>query len=151
MRNALFFIALAALLVLPQSASAHCEVPCGIYADQMRFDAMLEDTSTIEKAMTEIAALTGKNDPLSANQLVRWVTTKEDHATKTQHVIAQYFMTQRLKPGTDEASQKAYVDKLTKAHAVMRAAMVCKQNVDTAHAAALRKAILSFHKAYTAK
>ena len=151
MNRVLFPLALLVLLALPQSASAHCEVPCGIYADQMRFEMMLEDTATIEKAMTNINELAGKNDGQSANQLSRWVATKEDHATKTQHVIAQYFMTQRLKPSEDEAEQKKYIDQLTKAHAVMRAAMKCKQTVDVANAAAMKAAILSFHKAYTGK
>ena len=151
MRRAFFPLALLVLLALPQSASAHCEVPCGIYADQMRFEMMLEDVTTIDRAMSQISALAGKTDPQSANQLARWVATKEDHAKKTQHVIAQYFMAQRIKPGKDEAAQKGYVDQLIKAHAVTRAAMKCKQTVDTANAAALKAAILSFHKAYTGK
>ncbi|MCH5375396.1 MAG: superoxide dismutase, Ni, partial [Planctomycetes bacterium] len=84
-----------ASLVLPllllgrvQPVSAHCEVPCGIYHDQLRFEQMLEDQTTIAKAMAQIGELTAKMDdgadPLSVNQVVRWVTTKEDHATKTQ-------------------------------------------------------------------
>ena len=127
-------------------AEAHCEVPCGIYADQMRFEQMLEDTSTIEKAMGQINDLAGKHDGQSANQLVRWVSTKESHATNTQHIIAQYFMTQRLKPEMD-----GYVEKLVAAHAVMRHAMKAKQSTDVKNAAALKDAIMAFHKAYAAK
>ena len=137
--------AVLALGVAPR-AVAHCEVPCGIYADQMRFEGMLEDQTTIKKAMGEIAGLAGKGDAQSANQLARWVVTKEDHATNTQHVIAQYFMTQRIK-----ADDPAYVDKLTKAHAVMVTAMQCKQTADPARADALRAAILAFHEAYEGK
>ena len=33
----------ASLSLIPQSASAHCEVPCGIYADELRFQSMLEE------------------------------------------------------------------------------------------------------------
>ena len=139
---ALFLFALGTAQVV----RAHCEVPCGIYDDQQRFDAMLEDQTTIEKAMGKIAGLAGKTDAQSANQLGRWSSTKESHATHTQHVIAQYFMTQRIK-----ASDPKYVDKLTRAHAVMVAAMKCKQTVDPAAAATLKQSILDFHKAYTAK
>ncbi len=128
------------------SASAHCEVPCGIYGDQTRFTAMLEDHKTIHKAMTQVVALAGKTNAQSANQLARWVATKEAHATKTQGVIAQYFMSQRIK-----AKDPKYVTKLTKAHAVMVAAMKCKQTVDTKNADALRTAILAFHEAYEGK
>jgi nickel superoxide dismutase len=148
MKQAIFpvLVALVLGLGIQGLATAHCEVPCGIYHDQQRFEAMLEDQETIQKAMVQIAALTGKDDALSHNQLARWVMTKEDHATKTQHVIAQYFMTQRIK-----ASDAQYVPKLTAAHAVMVAAMKCKQNVDTKHADALRAAILAFHKVYEGK
>jgi nickel superoxide dismutase len=151
-----------ASLVLPmvlvshaQRVSAHCEVPCGIYADQLRFEQMLEDQTTIAKAIKSmnelIAGLDDGANPLSINQLVRWVTTKESHATNTQHIIAQYFMTQRIKPGADEAAQKNYIKKLTAAHAVMQAAMKCKQNPDPALAETLRKTILDFYRAYEGK
>ena len=36
----------------------HCEVPCGIYSDQMRFEQMLEDTATIAKSIDNIAQVT---------------------------------------------------------------------------------------------
>lgn len=133
------------------AAMAHCEVPCGIYADQLRFEQMLEDCTTITKAMQQTNELAEKTDALSHNQLARWVNTKESHATNTQHVIAQYFMTQRIKPGSDAAGQDAYVKKLTAAHAVMRAAMKCKQTVDLANAKTLQTAILDFYRAYEGK
>ena len=144
---------LAVVLTGSTRVQAHCEVPCGIYADQMRFEMMLEDQATIAKAMEKIAsyASTEKHHAQELNQQVRWVATKEDHANKIQHVIAQYFMTQRLKPGADDAAQAVYVDQLTKAHAVMVLAMKCKQTVDPANAVALRQAILDFHKAYEKK
>ena len=140
----------AAVLVVAasnaQQAFAHCEVPCGIYADQRRFEQMLEDQKTIQKAMVSINELAAKSDALSKNQLTRWVVTKEEHATNTQHIIAQYFMTQRLKPGSE-----GYAKKLAAAHAVMVAAMKCKQSVDPATAVTLRSAILDFYRAYEGK
>jgi nickel superoxide dismutase len=137
-------------LLLPFSstrlAEGHCEVPCGIFADQMRFEKMLEDTATMKKAMGQIVALAGKTDAQSLNQAVRWINTKEDHAKETQHTIAQYFMAQRIKP-----SQEDYVKRLTTAHAVMTAAMKCKQTTDEAEADKLKEAILAYHKVYTGK
>ena len=125
---------------------AHCEVPCGIYSDQLRFQQMLEDHQTIAKAITNIQELSAKSDPTSHNQLARWVMTKESHATKTQQIIAQYFMTQRIK-----ADGENYTKKLTAAHAVMVAAMKCKQDANPATATVLRKAILDFYRAYEGK
>ena len=146
MRAATFVVCILSLFSIARFAAAHCQVPCGVYDDQRRFVSMLEDTKTIAKGIGEISALSGKSDALSHNQLARWVATKEAHATATQKVIAEYFMTQRIKPSSDD-----YVKKLTAAHAVMVAAMKCKQTVDTKSATALKKAILDFYRAYEGK
>ena len=128
----------------------HCEVPCGIYADQMRFEQMLEDTATIAKAIASInefaANVENGATAKGINQVTRWVNTKENHATNTQHIVAQYFLTQRIKP-----DHKDYTGQLATAHRVMVAAMKCKQDADPATAAALKKAILELYKAYEGK
>lgn len=147
-------VAVACVSIVPLTAPAgtavsliaHCEVPCGIYADQRRFEEMLEDTATIDKAIGQINELAGKNDGQSVNQAVRWVTTKESHATNTQHIVAQYFLTQRIK-----ADKPRYADQLAAAHGVMVAAMKCKQGTSPDSAKALKSAILALHKAYTGK
>ena len=71
---------------------------------------------------------------------------KEEHCEKIQHIVTQYFMTQRIKSDNDN-----YVKQLTAAHAVMVAAMKCKQSADAATAEALKKAILDFYRAYEGK
>jgi len=150
----LFCASLAIVTALAASeriAQAHCEVPCGIYADQHRFEQMLEDQATIAKAMGEINKLADADDALSRNQLTRWVNTKESHATNIQHIASQYFLAQRIKPGKDAAGNKAYVKQLIAAHTVIRAAMKCKQTVDTDNADALKKAILDLYRAYEGK
>lgn len=129
--------------LLTSVASAHCQVPCGIYGDHARFEAMLEDTTTVAKAIGEIESLAGSHDALGANQLVRWVTTKEEHATRIQRTIADYFMAQRIK-----ADGEGYDKKLKASHAVMVAAMKVKQGADPATANQLKQAILDFHQAY---
>ncbi len=142
-----FLLAAAVFCLLPFStakvADAHCQVPCGIFTDQLRFEKMLEDTSTMKKAMIQLGQLAGKTDAQSLNQAVRWINTKEDHAKDVQKVIAEYFMAQRIK-----TSQKDYVQRLTSAHAVMTAAMKCKQTTDPANADRLKELILAFHKVY---
>ena len=133
-------------------ARAHCEVPCGIYDDHARVLQMLEDTKTIDKAVTQINTLAGQHDPHALNQAARWIATKEEHATRIQHTIAQYFLTQRVKPaepGTD--AWAAYEKKLTEHHAVMVAAMKAKQGVDPAAAETLKKAIETIAPYYPEK
>ncbi|MFN3194164.1 MAG: superoxide dismutase [Ni] [Aureliella sp.] len=137
---------LAASMLVCNVAIPHCEVPCGVYGDQRRFETMLEDTETIAKACAQIIELSEKKDALSANQLARWVATKETHATSVQHIISQYFMTQRIKADAD-----GYVKKLTAAHAVMVAAMKTKQGVDAELAQKLEKSIKAFYEAYEGK
>ncbi len=132
---------------------AHCEIPCGIYDDDARLAAIAEDVMTIEKAMGEIAELAGKTDAQSANQLARWVATKEEHANRIQHVVSQYFMTQRLKvpAAGDEAAFAGYTNKLVLLHKMLRTAMKCKQTVDPVHAQSLHDLLHEFKEAYSAK
>lgn len=137
---------IALSLLCTRTVLAHCEVPCGIYADQRRFEEMLEDTATIAKASDQINELSTKDDALSHNQLARWVATKESHATNIQGIVAQYFLTQRIK-----ADNEDYVQQLKAAHAVMVAAMKCKQTVVPASAETLKKSILDFYRAYEGK
>lgn len=138
-----FLIPALALLAAPlQRAEAHCQVPCGIYDDHNRVHEMREDVTTIEKAMKQIRELSGKKDPQSQNQLVRWVVTKEQHAEKIMRTIADYFMAQKIKPAQgNKKAQQAYLQKLERHHRVMVAAMVCKQTTDLKNAKALGKAI----------
>ncbi|EMB16295.1 MAG: hypothetical protein CMM00_04970 [Rhodopirellula sp.] len=141
-----FFASTVLTLAFATIASAHCQVPCGIYGDQRRFEEMLEDEHTISKAQNEINSLAGKADAQSVNQAVRWVTTKEDHATRIQNTIAAYFMAQRIK--TDDP---AYGKKLMAAHKVMVNAMKAKQSADPATAKALEESIFAFYEAYEGK
>lgn len=129
----------------------HCQVPCGIYTDQLRFEMMLEDTKTIAKAIDQInefAASVGEGEMsgTSINQVSRWVTTKEDHATNIQNVMAAYFFAQRIK--SDHAD---YTGQLAAAHRVIVSAMKCKQAADPETAENLKAAILEFYKAYEGK
>lgn len=148
--TALIIIFVLANLVAPMSATAHCQVPCGIYDDHARIHSMLEDQSTIAKATLKINELSSKSDATSRNQTVRWINTKEQHASQIITVISEYFLTQKIKPvGKKNAKEHArYLDTLADAHAVMRAAMKCKQGVDAAAASALKTAIETFGKRY---
>jgi nickel superoxide dismutase len=118
------------------TAYAHCQIPCGIYDDHARIEQMLEDSATILKATRLIVQLSGKTDAQSQNQLIRWVMNKEKHSQNVISTISDYFLTQRVK-----ASQKDYVERLKKHHAVIVAAMKAKQNVDEKVVLLLQKCI----------
>ena len=140
------------LFLYPALVGAHCEIPCGIYGDEGRFAALLEDVDTIEKSMNEIDKLSGESER-NDNQIVRWVINKEHHADHIRDVVAQYFLAQRItEPATDDAAaMKAYTDKLVALHKIIRTAMKCKQTTDPANAQTLRDLVLAFQALYNAK
>lgn len=115
---------------------AHCQIPCGIYNDNARVQAMLEDVVTITKAIKQLNTLATKTDAPSQNQRVRWVINKEKYAKNIIAIIANYFLTQRVKP-----SQKDYTERLIKHHKVILLAMKVKQTVDQKYAEQLKVAI----------
>lgn len=132
----------ALVALVPALAAAHCQVPCGIFDDAARIIRMTEDAATIEKAMVQITALAAADDALSANQLARWVTVKEEHASNIITTVAEYFLAQKVKPvAPDAEGYAAYLQRLADHHAVMTAAMKTKQNVDPGFVTALREAL----------
>lgn len=143
-------VAAVALLAAVMAASApqaraHCQMPCAIYTDSMRFDKIAEDTLTIEKAMNEINRLSKEKD-VNFNQIVRWVNTKEAHAASLDETFTSYFLTQRVKPsGEDDA---AYVHKVALLHKMLVETMKCKQTTDLEHVKALRALAADFKDAY---
>ena len=155
MRTLILVVPLAAILIVIYSgvALSHCEIPCGIYGDKMRVATLYEHMTTIEKSMKMIGELSGKSnsgDVQSINQVVRWVTNKEEHASQIQHIVTQYFLTQRVKPAKagDAAGEKKYTTQLTTLHGMLVGAMKCKQTVDPANVAKLRDRLKAFSEAY---
>jgi len=131
-----FLLVSTVVIFTHQSASAHCQIPCGIYNDYLRVQMMLEDAATISKSVHLINELAGKNDAQSQNQLARWVSNKEKHAQNIIETISNYFLTQRVK-----SNQKDYTARLVKHHSVIVAAMKVKQNADNKIALKLKNNI----------
>ncbi|MDT8393808.1 MAG: superoxide dismutase [Ni] [Bacteroidales bacterium] len=127
----------------------HCEVPCGIYTDQLRIEMIREHITTIEKAMVQIEELSSAED-INYNQLVRWITTKDHHANLIQEIAEQYFMTQRVKPVSAEnvEAYKKYIRQLTLLHEMLIYSMKCKQTTDVANTAKLSELVDNFAEAY---
>jgi len=136
-------------LAIGAVAQAHCEVPCGIYGDEMRVKMIAEHITTIEKAMKQVTLLSAA-ESVNYNQLVRWVDNKEKHAGEIQHIVTQYFMTQRIKPAdsSDREARAAYVKKLTLLHKMLIQAMKAKQGTDLDVVTKLRTLLDSFSEAY---
>ena len=148
-RHAITALTIIAMLGLAGSALAHCQIPCGIYDDEMRVRLIEEHITTIEKSMQEIVALSGKT-PTNSNQLVRWVMNKEDHANQLQGIVTEYFMAQRIKApaATEGEEHQAYVTRLSLLHGMLVTAMKAKQTTDLAHVEQLRELVGKFRVAY---
>lgn len=138
-----FFLVFGLLCIAPGKSLSHCQVPCGIYDDHARVVMMLEDVATIKKSVVLLKELGAKDDVQSRQQFTRWVMTKEAHAQKIISTIADYFMTQRIKP-----SQKDYVERLKAHHAVIVAAMKAKQNASMDPVKALEASVKMLVKYY---
>ena len=46
-----------AVVVFVSMVYSHCQIPCGIYDDRARFDAIAENAATIEKSMKQMTDL----------------------------------------------------------------------------------------------
>jgi nickel superoxide dismutase len=126
----------------------HCEIPCGIYGDPLRFELIREHVQTIEKSMQEINRLSKHKNP-DYNQLIRWVNNKELHAQMLQEIVSQYFLHQRVIPLTETNKEyQSYLKKLELLHGILVSAMKCKQGTDPAEAACILYYLDAFEEIY---
>lgn len=123
--------------VTAATIQAHCQIPCGIYDDQMRIHLMEEHVATIEKSMKQIEAATNQN------QTVRWVMNKDKHADELSEIVTYYFMAQRIKPGCED-----YAVKLSQLHEMLIYSMKAKQTTDLANVEKLKELIHHFEHSY---
>lgn len=140
---------LAVLVVSINIAAAHCEIPCGIYGDEMRLDMIAEHITTVEKSITMIVELS-KDMEANFHQLARWITNKEEHANYIQDIVSQYFLTQRIAvpDPRDRAAQDKYVRQIQLLHQMLVHAMKTKQSVDLANVERLRSLLKEFREVY---
>lgn len=150
-KTILILVLLLGVFGINSKVFAHCEVPCGIYDDKARISMIHEHVETIEKAMNEITELSAQGEK-NYNQIIRWVTTKDEHATQIQQIVSQYFLTQRIKPvpTSDAAGYAKYIHELTLLHGMMISAMKSKQTLDTSYPQALHQSLESFSESYFA-
>jgi len=144
---AFLFISLSVFVVL--RLFSHCQIPCGIYDDNMRFSMIEEQIKTIEKSMNEIVKLSKEGDK-NYNQIVRWIVNKEEHADDLSHIVSFYFMAQRLTVADkkDSKEYKEYLNKLTLLHELLVYAMKAKQTTDLDNVEKLKTLTASFKSAY---
>ena len=140
----LLLFAFASLLTV-HSLSAHCQIPCGIFSDELKFSELEEHVATIKKSAGLIRGLSAKEN-LTANdyqQLVRWTTNKDTHAQKIIDETANYFLAQRIKSDADY-----YAEKIKLLHHIIIDAMKTKQSVESETTDKLSEKIAVFKELY---
>ncbi len=140
---------IALMLIVPASlAWSHCQLPCGIYHDDVRLEMISENIETIEKAMVQIVDLSKAESP-NLNQVVRWVNNKDEHADELIQTVTWYFLNQRIKPvAAGGAGYDAYITQVTLLHEMMVNAMKAKQTTDLQYVERLKELLMDFTKAY---
>ena len=141
---------LMAALVLVPGLRAHCEIPCGIFHDDLRFSLLDEHIQTIEKSQASIVDL-GKAPVRDDNQTVRWVTNKDTHADYIAQIVTEYFLRQRIKPLAADASRaetERYGRMLAALHELLVSSMKAKQTVDQTVVGQMRESLARFRRLY---
>lgn len=105
---------------------AHCQMPCGIYHDDMVFDMIDQYIETMFKGMTMLTDSKFAT-PKEKNEFMRWVINKENMSDETAELILTYFLQQKIKPDEEDTPKR-----LASAHRLLFALVQIKQNSDRA-------------------
>ncbi len=124
MRKSFIVASILALICQTGFLSAHCQMPCGIYHDEMVFNQIDQYIETMYKGVTEL-----KNNKFSnvseRNNFIRWIILKESSSDEIADLITQYFLQQKIKPGEPDT-----VKRLLSAHKLLFELTAIKQNVE---------------------
>lgn len=124
MTKGFFLIGLFAAALNTSSLSAHCQMPCGIYHDDMVFDQIDQYVETMYKAIS-ILKENKSQTPKDRNEFIRWVMQKETASDEAAGIITKFFLQQKIKPDEDDT-----VKRISTAHKLLCLLVGIKQNVD---------------------
>ena len=124
MRKQLFLLGTMALLSLRAAASAHCQMPCGIYHDDLVFDQVDQYIETMHKGITVTndSAFSNVHDRV---ETIRWVVLKDKESDTIANLITTYFLQQKIKPGEPDTQKR-----VMSAHKLLFQLVAIKQNND---------------------
>lgn len=120
----LVLIGCAASFLYAGSIGAHCQMPCGIYHDDMVYDQIDQYVETMYKAIS-ILKEDRNATPHDKNEFVRWVMQKEKASDEMAQLFTVYFLQQKIKPGESDTEKR-----LTSAHKLLFFLVAIKQNTD---------------------
>lgn len=123
-KKALFTAGLLGMVLSYQSLTAHCQIPCGIYHDDMVFQQIDQYVETMYKATT-ILSESKFDTARDRAEFVRWVNEKEKASDEAAKIFTSYFLQQKIKP-----EEKDTAAKVLGIHELLFLMVRIKQNVD---------------------
>jgi len=123
-KKMLFTAGLLGVILSHQPLSSHCQMPCGIYHDDMVYEQVDQYIETMYKAVTMLNESKFSNAK-ERTEFVRWACLKDDESDEMAQVFLTYFLQQKVKP-----DEKDTVNKLVGIHKMLFLLMRIKQNVD---------------------
>lgn len=103
---------------------AHCQMPCGIYHDDMVFDQIDQFVETVYKGIS-VMNESKFNSVKDKNEFIRWVMQKEKSCCEAADIISTYFLQQKIKPDEPDTMKR-----LQSAHKLLFLIVAIKQNTD---------------------
>lgn len=119
-----FIAGVSALICLHEPVHSHCQMPCGIYHDDMVFDMVDQYVETMYKAMSELNDNAFKTAE-DKNQFCRWVSQKETQSNDIANLFLTYFLQQKIKPDEKDTPRKVILTQK-----LLFLIVQIKQNVD---------------------
>lgn len=125
MLKRLIFLATCSLSTLHlNEIHAHCQMPCGIYHDQMVYDQIDQFVETVYKGIS-VMQESKFSSVKDKNEFMRWVIQKEKSCNDIAELITVYFLQQKIKPNESDTAKR-----LTSAHKLLFMLVAIKQNAD---------------------
>ena len=125
MKRILRFALAGSLLITPfATIQAHCQMPCGIYHDDIIYDEIDQFVEKMVKCMS-ILNNSKFQTPREKNEFIRWIGLKEKCSDEIASLITTYFLQQKIKPGESDTPER-----LALAHKLLFLLVAIKQNTD---------------------
>lgn len=123
-KNLLLILSLSMLMLKNSNLEAHCQMPCGIYHDDMVYDQIDQFVETVYKGISVMKD--SKFETLrDRNEFIRWVVQKEKECDEIAELITIYFLQQKIKPDEPDTTKR-----LISAHKMLFLIVAIKQNAD---------------------
>lgn len=128
-----------------EQAGAHCDIPCKIYDPSTALIAALTVLRMVDLIEQTEKSADGKHDTNYLNSMIRFVATKEEHATAVKNEVRVIWGDYFKSPQFEEFPE---IHDLT--HSIMLLASATKQNVDREKSLELIEAVNRFAEVFWA-